>query len=366
MQSYEFFLYQGWKLGIIFKKFFSFVVFILRNVCRLMKYIYICGQNFGTMKNIFLALSCIALLAGCQQSDEIENMSEELLLSIEASIGDTQNHLSSRYSSSDETPNNLIFDVGNSIGLFMEGKDLVEWTKTQSGWSSEKALYWPNKSDNYDFYAYYPYAEATSIENVPMPSLAGQLGTIASLSDCDFLVAFTNQNYGTDGTVSFTGTDASFKHVSSLVAVTVKGDCDLKESLIKNISFAAAGIASRTTYSFATNTTALMENGESDKMESGSLDCQMAGEDKTFYFILNPGIALSDVTFCIKYATADVDYKAEKAGLGSVTLARGGRYNFNLSISDGVLTLSGGEIQNWGDGTQMDDIEINNPIVDNN
>ena len=318
------------------------------------------------MKRTFWALSCMALLAGCQQSDEVENMSEELPVSIEASIGDTKSQLNSRYSSSDETPNNLVFDDGNSIGLFMEGKDLVEWTKTQSGWSSEKALFWPNKSDSYEFYAYYPYAEATSIESVPMPSLAGQLGTIASLSGCDFLVACTKQSYGTDGTVSFTGTDASFKHVSSLVAVTVKGDCDLKESLIKNISFAAAGIASRTTYSLATNTMAPMENGESDKMESGNLDFQMAGEDKTFYFILNPGIALSDVTFCIKYATADVDYKAEKAGLGSATLAGGGRYNFNLNISDGVLSIFGETIQNWGDGTQMDDIEINNPTEDNN
>ena len=318
------------------------------------------------MKNTFGALSCIVLLAGCQQSDEIENMSEELLLSIEASIGDTQNHLNSRYSSSDETPNNLIFDVGNSIGLFMEGKDLVEWTKTQSGWSSEKVLYWPNKSDSYEFYAYYPYDVAASMESVPMPSLAGQLGTIASLSHCDFLVAYTNQSYGTDGTVSFIGTDASFKHVSSLVAITIKGDCDLKTSTIQQISFSAPNIASGTTYSLSDGTMNFVNDKKSDKMESGSLDFQMAGEDKTFYFILNPGIALSDVTFCIKYATANVDYKAEKAGLGSATLAGGGRYNFNLSISDGVLTVSGGEIQNWGDGTQMDDIEINNPTEDNN
>ena len=32
----------------------------------------------------------MALLAGCQQSDEVENMSEELSVSIEASIGDTK------------------------------------------------------------------------------------------------------------------------------------------------------------------------------------------------------------------------------------------------------------------------------------
>ena len=73
---------------------------------------------------------------------------------------------------------------------------------------------------------------------------------------------------------------------------------------------------------------------------------------------------MSDITFCLRYSTNGVSYKAEKIGLGSGELTSGGRYNFNLSISDGVLNVSGGEIQNWGDGTQMDDVEINTPTVD--
>ena len=78
-------------------------------------------------------------------------------------------------------------------------------------------------------------------------------------------------------------------------------------------------------------------------------------------------IAFSDITFSIKYSTNGIKYNAEKVGLGEEgKLERGKRYNFSLNISDGILTVSGGEIQNWGDGTQMDDIEINNPIVDNN
>ena len=317
------------------------------------------------MKNFkIVTLGCAALLVGCQQSDEMENMSEELLVSVEASIEDSGNRIDSRYSSSDETPNNLEFDEDDSIGLFMEGKELVQWTKTQSGWDSAKNLYWANKTTSYDFYAYYPYVEATSIESVPMPSLKGQKGTVEGFSDCDFLAAYTNQSYGTDGTVSFTGSDASFKHVSSLVAVTIKGNCDLAASVIKSISFSADDIASGTTYSFTTKTTTVIDGKEADVMQSDDLDCQMAGEDKTFYFILNSGISLSDITFCIRYSTDGVSYKAEKIGLGSGELTSGGRYNFNLSISDGVLNVSGGEIQNWGDGTQMDDVEINTPTVD--
>lgn len=317
------------------------------------------------MKNFkILTLGCAALLVGCQQASEMEQIDEELLVSIEATINDSGSRVDSRYSSSDGTPNNLVFDEGNSIGLFMEGKELVQWTKTRTGWDSANNLYWTNKTTPYDFYAFYPYAEVSSIESVPMPSLEGQKGTVEGLSDCDFLAAYTNQNYGTDGTVSFTGPDASFKHVSSLVAVTIKGNCDLAASVIKSISFSADDIASGTTYSFTTKTTSFIDGKEVDEMKSSDLNFQMVGEDKTFYFILNSGISLSDITFCLRYSTDGVSYKAEKIGLGSGELTSGGRYNFNLSISDGVLIVSGGEIQNWGDGTQMDDVEINTPTVD--
>ena len=317
------------------------------------------------MKNLgILAICCMVLLAGCQQADGIDNMNEELPVSIEASIGNMQ---MSRYASSGDSPNNLFFDAGDDIGLFMKGKNLVKWTKTQSGWSTETPLYWPNKSDSYEFYAYYPYAEATSIESVPMPSLAGQLGTIASLSDCDFLVAYTNQSYGTDGTVSFIGTDASFKHVSSLVAITIKGDGDLKTSTIQQISFSAPNIASGTTYSLSDGTMNFVDDKKSDEMVSGDLNYTMEGADHTFYFILNNGIAFSDITFSLKYSTNGTKYNAEKVGLGNEGILESGkRYNFNLKISDGVLTVFGSNIVNWGDGTQMDDIEINNPTEDNN
>lgn len=312
-----------------------------------------------------IAIGCMVVLAGCQQAEEVEIESEGLPLSIEASIGDLQ---MSRYVSSDnpQTPNNLSFSADDEIGLFVHNRDVVKWTYLgENAWKAEKAEHWPNKEDEFDFYAYYPYDDEASIESVPMPSLAGQTGTIESLSDCDFLVASTKQSYGTYGVVSFTD-NASFKHISSLVAITIKGDCDLKTSTIQKISFSAPDIASATTYSFRTKETTIVDDEKNDKMESCNLDFQMTGEDKTFYFILNKGVNLSDVTFCIEYSTGENHYKAEKADLGSEALASGGRYNFNLKISDGVLTISGGTIQNWGNGTQMDDIEINNPTVDNN
>ena len=109
-----------------------------------------------------------------------------------------------------------------------------------------------------------------------------------------------------------------------------------------------------------------VDDKKSDEMVSGDLNYKMEGADHTFYFILNKGINLSDITFCIEYSTGEKHYNADKADLGSGTLTSGGRYNFNLNISDGVLSIFGETIQNWGDGTQMDDIEINNPTEDNN
>ena len=318
---------------------------------------------------IFSVVVCVTMLAGCRQADEIDNMSEELPVSIEASIGNMQ---MSRYASSDDSPNNLSFIVNDEIGLFVHDRSVVKWTLEDDGWKPTTSSHWPNKDDDFWFYAYYPYDEATSKGSVKMPSLAGQKGSIESLSACDFLVASTEETYvseeddGIDGQVSFTGS-ASFEHVSSLVAITIKGDCDLKTSTIQQISFSAPDIASGTTYSFSDKTTTVVGDKKSNKMESEALNFEMENVDKTFYFILNNGIAFSDITFSIKYSTNGIKYNAEKVGLGEEgKLERGKRYNFSLNISDGILTVSGGEIQNWGDGTQMDDIEINNPIVDNN
>lgn len=318
---------------------------------------------------IFSIVVCVAMLAGCRQADEIDNMSEELLVSIEASIGNMQ---MSRYASSDDSPNNLSFIVNDEIGLFVHDRSVVKWTLEDDGWKPTTSSHWPNKDGAFWFYAYYPYDEATSKGSVKMPSLAGQKGSIESLSACDFLVASTEETYvseeddGIDGQVSFTGS-ASFEHVSSLVAITIKGDCDLKTSTIQQISFSAPNIASGTTYSLSDGTMNFVDDKKSDEMVSGDLNYTMEGADHTFYFILNNGIAFSDITFSLKYSTNGTKYNAEKVGLGNEGILESGkRYNFNLKISDGVLTVFGSNIVNWGDGTQMDDIEINNPTEDNN
>ena len=341
----------------------------------LANYYYFCINNLKNREMMRMGgtiVSCIALLASCQQVDDLEERNEMLMMSVEASIGNLSRSVESRYVSSDNTPNNLSFKNGNSIGVFVGDCPAVKWTKGVDGWDSETTVYWPDKHDPYDFYAYYPYVQADSKGSVQMPSLDEQEGTIGSLSVCDFLVAVTNQSYGNDGVVSFTGETASFKHVSSLLVIMVDGKSDLSTSTIKKFSFVAPDIASGTTYSFSsqTNPVSVTKGKESNVLESADLDFTMTGVDHTFYFIANNGVELKDVIFTVKYSTGDgdnaVDYTASKTGLGNATLVGGKQYNFKLNITDGVVNITGGGIQNWGDGGKMDDIIINNPKEDGN
>ena len=310
------------------------------------------------MRNSFFAtVCCMAMLAGCQQAEEIVNPSEELTMVIEASIED---QMESRYVSSDNTPNNLSFATNESVGVFVNERPAVKWTYKGNSWEPETTVYWPDKSEKgHDFYAFYPYAAATSKENVPMPSLANQTGTIESLSACDFLVATTKESYGEDGIVSFTGEDHCFKHVSELIAITVKGESDLSTSTIKTISFGGNNIASNTTYSFTSKTTSVIEGSTSDMMTSAYLEHTMDRTDKTFYFIVNGGNNLSTTSFTIEYSTGEKNYTATKPQLGNGILDSGKQYSFNVKVADGVMTISGNEIQDWTSGGTMDDIVIN-------
>lgn len=306
------------------------------------------------IKNI-AAICCMTVLAGCQQAEEIENPSEKLPMKIEASIG---NQTESRYISNDGTPNNLSFDKGESIGVFVDNNPIIQWTKgTGETWTPETTeYYWPDKINEHNFYAFYPWKTGSSKGSIPMPSLLEQTGEISDLSSHDFLIAKTSETYGEDGMVSFTGDD-SFKHVSALIAITVKGNGDLSQSTINKISFEGTNIASATTYSFENNSISIVEDKKHNKMEA-DLDYEMNSANKTFYFIVNAGNNLSGTKFSIEYSTGDKNYKATKEGLGSGTLTSGKQYSFNLTVVEGVLTISGNTIKDW-ESSVLDDIIIN-------
>ena len=164
-------------------------------------------------RNVLSAFCCMVLLAGCQQAGEIEELGNELPMSVEASIVKT---MGSRYAVIDEDPNQLSFANGNAIGLAVEGEEFVEWTLNGSTWTpTGEHVYWPDKNTPYKFNAFYPFASVSEAGDITMPSLSDQDGTMATIATRDFLVTTKSESYATkNGVVSFTG-GCSYKHVSS-------------------------------------------------------------------------------------------------------------------------------------------------------
>ena len=318
-------------------------------------------------KRFFTAICCcMVMLAGCQQADEIENQSEKLPISMEASIGKSE--AGSRYSG--ETPNGIAFYEGDKIALSVNDGSFVQWIYGDGKWTTTPAVNWNDKSSEHTFTAFYPFVAGAVKNNVPMPDLAGQDGTMASVATRDFLVSTKEQTYGANGVVSFTDDDA-FKHVSSLVAITLKGEGELVGAKVSEISISGEHILTPSFYSFeAANGKAVTLSDDAAKkadLLEVSPSYTMTSEGKTYYFVLNSGtVDLADVTLSIQYEKNSKIYRAAIEGLGTSAVnsfESGKQYSYSLKVAGGVLVVTGNEIADWGEGLTMDDIVINGSEV---
>lgn len=299
----------------------------------------------------------ITLLSNCQQSEVENSGSNDLHMSLIANIRNIHELPNSRYVGED--PNDVVFGEYDNIGIFIDGAEAIKWTYEASEWVPNKPAYWPDKTQDHTFCAFYPYATATSTESVPMPDLKGQSGTLASISNCDFLAATTIQKYGEDGTVVFTGTDNSFEHVSTLLKLTVKGDDDLKTSIISQISIVGTNIVAPSTYSFTDKSVTLSPDATSDAL-TATLSHEMDGKDATFYFIVNEKKDATEiVTLSIEYTTDEKMYAAKLTNFAGNTFAGGMMQSYTLTIKDSSLFIVGSDISPWGIGETLEDIIIN-------
>lgn len=306
----------------------------------------------------------MALLAGCQQAGEIEELGNELPMSVEASIVKT---MGSRYAVIDEDPNQLSFANGNAIGMAVEGEEFVEWTLNGSTWTpTGDCVYWPDKNTAYKFNAFYPFADVTDEGGIKMPSLSGQDGTMATIATKDFLAITKSESYVTNnGVVSFTE-DYSFKHVSALVKITLKGEGDLLNTTINNITLKGDDIISTSTYKFLETGNPIgkvtVAQGTGDEISITPSNCTITTEGKVFYFVVNAGTAtLDNVSLTIKYTSGENNYTATLAQLGASDkeFVSGVMHKYGLKVADGILSISGNTISGWGDGQDMGDIVIN-------
>ena len=310
------------------------------------------------MNKKILVWSCCVMtfFSACQQAELENQKSDDWRMSIVASIGSPKDASNSRYAGDD--PMQVEFETSDCIGVFVDNAPALKWTYGVSSWTSESLVYWPDKTEDHTFRAFYPYADASSTAEVPMPSLLNQTGTIASISQCDFLVANVTQSYGLDGVVNFQD-EHSFAHVSTLLQFTFKGNGDLSSSTINKIMIEGVNIVAPTTYSFDSKTVAVHPNDESDVLEA-ALDREMGGQDQSFYFIVNEKKdGTSPVKLTVEYTANGKKYVAQKSGFANNLFAGGMCQKYTVTVQNSSLIISGNEISSWGTGVPLDNVEIN-------
>ena len=299
----------------------------------------------------------MTFFVACQQA-EVENpQAEDMRMSISASINGQNENPKSRYAGTD--PSHVEFQIGDAIGLFIDSKPAIEWTLASSGWTTSEIVYWPDKTKSHTFRAFYPFAETSSFETVPMPSLLNQTGTIESISACDFLVATKEQAYQTGGMVEFKGEDAAFKHVSTLLKLTFQEGGELSGAILKKITVEGSNIVSPSSYSFVDEDVTLSPDANSDVLSVDGLS-QNLTDGSTYYFIVNEKQdASSSVKLAVEYEINGKTYVAQMSSFASNVFVGGMCQSYTITIQNDALVVSGAIISPWGVGESMDDIVIN-------
>ena len=312
--------------------------------------------------NFIVAVSCMFTLNSCEQSEMGKMEDENLTMSIQANIG-TSKLMQGRYAG--DTPDAVNFAENDQIGLFIGEASPLKWTYSQSVWKTEKIVYWQNKTDAFDFSAFYPYAEGADYAAIPMPSLKNQVGTLTDVAAHDFLVAKTNQSYGEDGAVKFTAEHA-FKHVSALIQLTMDGTGDLQGATLKNIQLKGKDIVSSTQYSFATDKATLKgaEEAETGNQLVASLADGTVNGQKVYYLLVNAMEGSGAIHLSVSYEAKGSMYTTPEVELPVVKYVSGTRYAFKLAIRDAHLKISEAQIGPWTDGGHFDEIQMDGNKVE--
>lgn len=177
------------------------------------------------MKRTIILTSALAVILSCQKQDSIEpqqdgqirfdmGMAATKATSSAFEAGDAVAIYAVEYASSDVAPELQI------AGNFINNEEL---TYDGTSWTGSRSLYWGTAAC--DFYALYPYAELTSVEEHPFEIAQDQNSAetedaLSGYEASDLLWAKTENVMQADGVVSM-----KFKHMMSKCVVTVtKGE----------------------------------------------------------------------------------------------------------------------------------------------
>lgn len=301
---------------------------------------------------VYLCFS-LTCMASCQvENNELPLPTAELSMHIVAQIEGTA-PVKGRYGG--DAPNLASFQNQDSIGMFVDEKPVVRWVYNGELWMPEEKVYWPDKDNLHTFRAFYPYNKATSYTNIPMPNLKQQDGTMESLSRCDFLIATTQQKYGENGVVNFNTDSTSFEHISSLVQLKFMAIEDLTTATLNKITIVGNNITTPTTYSFIDKVS--LSDNQSDTLTI-SPNKSMTQGDATFYLIVNEKKDESSVTLSIEYSIGDQTYLAQTTDFPNSTFTGGMQHNFQITIRNKTLSITGAGITPWVGSEDLEDIII--------
>lgn len=300
---------------------------------------------------IYLLLSTI-IFAAC--SNDILSLNEDLSIKLFVEVGSNSNPWSKTMTNID---GGVRFSINDNVGMFIQNKDNpVLWTYDGSLWNPDESVVWENRTDNFEFLAYYPYggtAQATR-SSVPMPDLTVQTGNLDDIGSKDFLVGKCTTSYSANnGIVSFSGVNA-FKHVYSLLHVNIVNEQMEQSFVINECIFSGKGIVTPYVYSFDSASEGIKKIGL-DEISTLRIDNLSSLSKSAVTVVLNPLTLDTPLTFTLKYTYADKEYESS-VNIGN-KFAAGSFSKITLKFVDGKLSMTGSEVKDWNVIT-LDEIVI--------
>lgn len=307
------------------------------------------------MKKIIFGALSLSLLVACEEQN-VENDVVAESVRVEAEITSSGSN-STRTST---TGNAVTFAEGDQIGFYMpEAEESGFWTLSDGVWVPSTTYVWPDKINSYDFCAYYPFTVANPRTSISMPDLTAQTGEASELGNYDFLVARCAAKYNTaNGVVSFTENQA-FKHVYSLMSITLKTNADTKDASLTDLSIKANGVVSSHTYHFGQTQSEdgmTLSGDPINEFSLSGLNVTIPTDGYNSMYIVNPLDAGENVAITIKYSrngelfTASTQVPAESIKQGSLN-------KLTIRIKKSGLVVEGNTVEDWSENT-MDDVEV--------
>ena len=316
------------------------------------------------MRKVLVGAMCMSLLVACEQQNFGENESGvENVLRVEAEISST-GVKPSRTTTNEK--GNVTFVENDKIGFYTPTTEQSgSWTFNGVNWVSSEIYTWPDKKTDYDFCAYYPFAQPETRDAISMPDLSTQNGLASQLNIYDFLVARSTTGYVKGkGMVSFTGDDA-FKHVYALIAITLSANAETDGSVLNGVSLKADNIVSAHSYHFGESASedGMTVTAAKNELALTGLDGTIDTKGYKLVFVVNPLSGVDYVEITINYSRDDKNYTASTK-ISAASLQSGNLNKLNILLKKAGLEVQGNTVEDWNE-QNLGDISVEEcPAVD--